>query len=130
MKISHFFIDHPIFASVLSIVLTVIGAIALQRLPVSEYPDIAPPTVNIVASYPGASAEVIAATVAGPIEQEVNGVDDMLYVESESTGDGPQRSPHSVQANNPLNSCASETAFAKAVMSGTNLCSGMLGISS
>ena len=88
MRFSHFFIDRPIFAAVLSILLTIAGAIAQRSLPVSEYPEIAPPTVNISASYPGASAEVIAATVATPIEQEVNGVDDMLYITSQSTGDG------------------------------------------
>ena len=88
MRISHFFIDRPIFAAVLSVLLTIAGAIAQGALPVSEYPEIAPPTVNISATYPGASAEVIAATVATPIEQEVNGVDDMLYITSQSTGDG------------------------------------------
>jgi hydrophobic/amphiphilic exporter-1 (mainly G- bacteria), HAE1 family len=88
MRLSHFFIDRPIFAAVLSILLTIAGAIAQRSLPISEYPEIAPPTVNISASYPGASAEVIAATVATPIEQEVNGVDDMLYITSQSTGDG------------------------------------------
>jgi HAE1 family hydrophobic/amphiphilic exporter-1 len=88
MRFSHFFIDRPIFAAVLSILLTIAGAIAQRSLPVSEYPEIAPPTVNISATYPGASAEVIAATVATPIEQEVNGVDDMLYITSQSTGDG------------------------------------------
>src|SRR5580704_428040 len=88
MRFSHFFIDRPIFAAVLSILLTIAGAIAQRSLPISEYPEIAPPTVNISASYPGASAEVIAATVATPIEQEVNGVDDMLYITSQSTGDG------------------------------------------
>ncbi|VTZ48072.1 Efflux pump membrane transporter BepG [Methylocella tundrae] len=88
MRFSHFFIDRPIFAAVLSIILTIAGAIAQRSLPVSEYPEIAPPTVNITTIYPGASAEVIAATVATPIEQQVNGVDDMLYITSQSTGDG------------------------------------------
>ncbi|HYD04456.1 MAG TPA: multidrug efflux RND transporter permease subunit, partial [Reyranella sp.] len=83
-----FFIDRPIFASVLSLIILIVGGIAQFRLPVSEYPEIAPPTVTIQATYPGASAEVIAQTVATPIEQEVNGVDDMLYISSQSTGDG------------------------------------------
>ena len=87
-RFSHFFIDRPIFATVLSILLTIAGGIAQRTLPISEYPEIAPPTVSITAAYPGASAEVVAATVATPIEQEVNGVDDMLYIVSQSTGDG------------------------------------------
>ncbi|MGI9464763.1 MAG: efflux RND transporter permease subunit [Aestuariivirgaceae bacterium] len=88
MRLSHFFIDRPIFASVISIILTIIGAISYFTLPVSEYPEIAPPTVVVTASYPGASATVIAETVAAPLEQEINGVDDMLYISSQSTGNG------------------------------------------
>ena len=88
MRFSHFFIDRPIFASVLSIIILIVGGIAQFGLPVSEYPEIAPPTVNVTATYPGASAEVIAQTVATPLELEINGVDDMLYINSQSTGDG------------------------------------------
>jgi multidrug efflux pump len=85
---SRFFIQRPIFASVLSIVTVLAGGIALATLPVAQYPEIAPPTVEVSASYPGANAQVVADTVAAPIEQQVNGVEGMLYMSSQSTNDG------------------------------------------
>jgi len=88
MRISHFFIDRPIFASVVSIVIVILGAVAFLRLPVAQYPEIAPPVINVSGQYPGASAEVVASTVVAPIEEQINGVENMLYVSSNSTGDG------------------------------------------
>ncbi|MEM9385221.1 MAG: multidrug efflux RND transporter permease subunit [Pseudomonadota bacterium] len=88
MRVGHFFIDRPRFASVLSILLLILGTIAYRSLPVAQYPEIAPPTIVVTASYPGATPEVIADTVATPLEQEINGVEDMLYMTSSSTTDG------------------------------------------
>lgn len=88
MKLSHFFIDRPIFAAVLSILMVLVGAISYLKLPVAQYPEVVPPTVVVAASYPGANAQTIADTVATPIEQEVNGVEGMLYMSSYSSSDG------------------------------------------
>ena len=88
MKLSHFFIDRPIFAAVISAFITIGGAIALFTLPISEYPEVVPPSVVVNASYPGANPKVIADTVAAPLEQAIVGVEDMLYMSSTSTMDG------------------------------------------
>jgi multidrug efflux pump len=85
---SHFFIDRPIFATVLSIVIVIVGTVALLELPIAQYPEVAPPTITVTANYPGANAKVVADTVATPIEQEVNGVENMIYMSSRCTNDG------------------------------------------
>ncbi len=88
MKFSHLFIDRPILAAVLSIIIILVGGLAYFQLPISQFPDVAPPTVNVRAAYPGASAETVANSIATPIEQEVNGVEGMIYMTSQSTSDG------------------------------------------
>jgi hydrophobe/amphiphile efflux-1 (HAE1) family protein len=88
MHVSRFFIDRPIFAGVVSLVFVILGVVSYGRLPIAQYPEIAPPTINVTGQYPGASADVVAATVVTPLEQQINGVENMLYVTSNSTGDG------------------------------------------
>src|SRR3981189_2210940 len=88
MRLSHFFIDRPIFAAVVGVVFVFVGGVAGGRLPVAQYPEIAPPVVRVSGQYPGASADVVAATVVAPLEQQINGVENMIYMTSNSTGDG------------------------------------------
>ncbi|NTZ94109.1 multidrug efflux RND transporter permease subunit [Pseudomonas koreensis] len=88
MSISHYCIDRPIFASVISIIITLAGAVAMAKLPVAQYPDITPPQITVSATYPGADAQVVANNVAAPIEQQVNGADNMIYMNSSSSATG------------------------------------------
>ena len=84
MRFAHFFVDRPIFAAVVSIVIVLLGGISYVSLPVTQYPDITPPSITVSATYPGATAEIAASTVASPLEQQINGVEHMLYMKSES----------------------------------------------
>ncbi|MDR5783689.1 efflux RND transporter permease subunit [Caballeronia sp. LZ065] len=88
MNISKFFIDRPIFAGVLSVIVLLAGVIAMFKLPISEYPEVVPPSVVVHAQYPGANPKVIAETVASPLEEQINGVEDMLYMQSQANSDG------------------------------------------
>src|SRR4029077_13026778 len=88
MGLPHFFIERPIFAAVVAILIVLFGTISYPALPVAQYPEIAPPTVTVTATYPGATAETIAETVATPLEEQINGVENMLYMSSSSQGDG------------------------------------------
>src|SRR5258707_13133899 len=86
--LARFFIDRPVLAWVISIVIVLMGLIASGLLPIAQYPDVTPPTVRVTAFYPGANGQVVADTVAAPIEQQVNGVEGMLYMPSQSSNDG------------------------------------------
>ena len=88
MRMSHFFIDRPIFAAVIAIVFVILGGVSFIRLPVAQYPEIAPPTIVVSGQYPGANAQVVASTVVAPIEDQINGVEGLLYISSNSTSDG------------------------------------------
>ena len=85
---ARFFVDRPIFATVLSLVIVIVGLVAMTQLPVAQYPEVTPPTIQVAATYPGANAKTVADTVAMPIEQQVNGVEGMIYMASRSTNDG------------------------------------------
>ena len=98
MRFAYFFIERPVFAAVISIVTIIVGAIAMFTLPISQYPDIAPPTVTVTAFYPGANAKTVAETVATPIEEQINGVEGMIYMSSQSTNDGKHDADRDVQA--------------------------------
>lgn len=102
---SRFFIDRPIFAAVLSIVITLAGGVALVGLPVALYPSVSPPTVQVDCNYPGASAQVVAESVATPIEQQVNGVENMLYMSSQCTNDGSYNLTVTFKHGVDLNMC-------------------------
>ena len=88
MKFSHFFIDRPIFAAVISIVITLVGIVGYVRLPVTQYPDVVPPSINVSLNYPGASPEILMDTAIAPLEQEINGVENMIYMSSQCNADG------------------------------------------
>ena len=88
MNISRFFVDRPVFAGVLSILIVVAGLIGMRALPISEYPEVVPPSIVVRAVYPGANPVVISETVATPLEEQINGVEDMLYMNSQATSDG------------------------------------------
>src|SRR6185503_12539009 len=88
MKFAHFFIKRPIFAGVLSIIVFLLGLLAMYRLPISEYPEVVPPTIVVMATYPGANPKTISETVAAPLEQAINGVENSQYMFSQATADG------------------------------------------
>src|SRR5512134_3602608 len=104
---SKFFIEHPIFANVIAIITVIIGAVSAYNLPVAQYPDITPPTIQVRTSYPGASADVVARTIGIPIEQAVNGVEDAIYMSSTSGSDGSYTLTISFRVGSDLNTALS-----------------------
>ena len=110
---SRFFIYRPIFASVISIVIVLVGGISIPLLPIESTPDITPPTVSVTTTYPGAGAEVVAETVAAPIEEEVNGVEDMIYMSSKIVRDGScdSRSPSRSAPTSTWPRCSCRTGW-------------------
>ena len=110
MRLAQFFIHRPIFAAVLSLLITLAGALSLIALPISEYPSVVPPTVVVRGTYPGANPKVIAETVAAPLEQQMNGVENMLYMFSQSTADGQMTFTISVPSANVIVNVISPSA--------------------
>ncbi len=103
MRLTHFFVERPIFASVIAIMITLVGAFAYPRLPVSQFPQIAPPSINVAITYPGASAEVISESVLAPLEQQINGVDNMIYMTSSAVVSGQSQIQVFFQQGTDLN---------------------------